>query len=115
MSLSQLYIDLLRTRDPRCGSALADALRASRPLDAYLLDRFVREGTGSVTISSQRGCTAWIGPQLPQASEGGQLWFDTIELTVMVSLSREPPASDWAPQALKRWTPLLGWLSLRPV
>lgn len=117
MSLSELYIELLRTRDPSHGSVLAGALKTSRPLDAHLLDRFAREGTGSVTIGegSWRGRTAWIGSQLPKTSESGQLWLDTIELTVMVSVAREPPAADWAPEAIKRWTPLLGWLSLHPV
>lgn len=117
MTLSELYIDLLRTRDPSRGLALANALSASRPLEAHLLERFAREGTGSVVINegSWHGRTAWIGPQLPKTSEAGQLWFDTIELTAMVSLARPPPEADWAPQAIQRWTPLLGWLSLHPV
>lgn len=117
MSLSELYIDLLRTRDPSRGSALAGAIRASRPLEAHLLDRFAREGTGSITVGegNWRGRTAWIGPQLPKTSEAGQLWLDTIELTAMVSVAREPPGADWHPDAIKRWTPLVGWLALHPV
>jgi hypothetical protein len=117
MSLYDLYIDLLRTRDPSRGLALADAVRASRPLEAHLLDRFVREGVGSVTVDegSWGGRTAWIGPHLPKTSEAGQLWLDTVELTVMVSVAREPPGADWHPDAIKRWTPLVGWLALHPV
>jgi hypothetical protein len=117
MSLYELYVDLLRTRNQRCALALADALRASRPLEAHLLDSFVREGTGPVTVDegSWRGRTAWIGPQLPKITEAGQLWMDTAELIVMISVAREPPGADWHPEAIKRWTPLAGWLSLHPV
>jgi formylglycine-generating enzyme required for sulfatase activity len=117
MSLAELYTDLLRTRDPSRASALAGAVRASRPLEALLLDRFAREGTGSITVGegSWRGRTAWIGPHLPNTSEAGQLWLDTIEITVMVSVAREPPGADWHSDAIKRWTPLVGWLALHPV
>lgn len=68
-----------------------------------------------VEEGSWRGRRAWIGPQLPNTSEPGQLWFDTVEIMVMVSLPREPPGDDWLPEAIEQWTPLLGWLSLHPV
>lgn len=114
---AELYFDLLRKRDRRRATALADALRPSQPLEAHLLDRFARDGAQSITIDEGvwRGRTAWIGPQLPDTNEPGQLWFDTVELTTMVSVPREPPGNDWLPEAIERWTPLLGWLSVRPV
>lgn len=116
MSLHGLYADLLRKRDRRCAGALADALRSSRPTEALLLDRFGREGTTfTVDYGSWRGHTAWIGPKLPKTQEPGQLWLDTVEIAAMVSVPSEPVGTDWHPEAIERWTPLLGWLSLHPV
>jgi formylglycine-generating enzyme required for sulfatase activity len=47
----------------------------------------------------------------------GNLWFDTLELTGMILLPSEPlePEEDYAPEALARWSPIRGWMSLRPV
>lgn len=117
MNLYELYVDLLRTREPRTALALADVLRPTRPLEAHLLDRFARQGAGSIVVDEGdwRGSTAWIGPQLPKTTLARQLWLDTVELMVMVSVAREPPGPDWSPNAIKRWTPLAGWLSLHPV
>lgn len=64
---------------------------------------------------SWRGHRAWIGPQLPNTKEPGQLWFDTVEIVLMMSVPREPPGPDWSPKAIERWRPLWGWLSLNPV
>ncbi len=117
MSLTELYTDLLRTRDASRAAALAEALRAYRPLEAQLLDRFAREGAGSNTVGegNWRGRTAWVGPQLPKVLEAGHLWLDTVEITVMVSVARQPPGADWHPDAIRRWTPIVGWLALHPV
>jgi formylglycine-generating enzyme required for sulfatase activity len=52
---------------------------------------------------------------LPEATVAGQLWFDTCELAAMILVPREPLGDDWHPDAIRRWTPFVGWLSLRPV
>lgn len=117
MKLSDLYIDYLRTRGAAPAEALAAALRGQQPLEARLLSHYSAHGIGKLTMAegAWEGREAWIGPRLPASPEAGQLWFDTTELTAMVLIPREPPGDDWHPDAIQRWTPFLGWLSLRPV
>jgi hypothetical protein len=118
VSLSDLYAaDYLRARGGPSASRMADALRESLPFEALLLDRFAERGEGTLAIEDGpwRGRPIWLGPQLPPVPQAGQLWFDTVELTAMVLLPREPPEADWHPDAVARWTPFVGWLATRPV
>lgn len=117
MSLSDLYVEYLRAPDSTAAAALSAALRDAQPFEAGLLEQYARRGAGVATVEggAWQGHRAWIGPSLPPAQEAGQLWFDTAELTAMVLLPREPPREDWHPDAIRRWTPFEGWLSLRPV
>ena len=117
MSLSNLYIDYLRGRDATRAAALAAAMRESQPFEARLLERYATHGAGAFTVDegTWKGHSAWIGPMLPEPREWGELWFDTAELTAMILVPREPPGDDWHPDAIRRWTPFVGWLALRPV
>jgi hypothetical protein len=117
MTLSDSYVSYLCAPDGAHASLISDALRASFPFEARLLDRFAEGGEATLMVEDGpwRGRPIWLGPKVPPVQESGQLWFDTIELTVMVLLTRAPPAADWHPEAVARWTPFVGWLATRPV
>ena len=117
MNLSDRYAEYLRTRDAAQAEQLATALRGSYPFEAGLLARYAADGATALILpaGAWAGRQAWLGPQLPAAEVAGQIWFDTVELTAMVLVPREPAGADWHPNAVARWTPFVGWLSLRPV
>jgi hypothetical protein len=117
MSLTVRYAEYLRTRDPAQAEQLATALRESYPFEAGLLARYAAHGETALTLDEGvwAGSRTWVGPQPPAAEEAGQIWFDTVELVAMVLVPREPAGADWHPEAIARWTPFVGWLSLRPV
>ena len=117
VSLADRYIDHLRARDSGAAARLALALRAVQPFDADLLAHFAEHGSCAVPTAEGpwQGRMAWLGPLPPEAPEAGQLWFDTVEVAAMLLLPRPPPEPDWHPDAIRRWTPSLAWLALRPV
>jgi hypothetical protein len=117
VTLSERYIRHLKAGDAPAAAALAQALEPSQPVESRLLAAYAARGAheGTVEEGPWRGACAWIGPQLPAAANVGQIWFDTCEIGAMVLVPSQPPAADWHPDLVKRWTPFLGWLSLRPV
>ena len=117
MTLSELYIRYLQKRDAPAARALAQALEPSQPMTARFLAAYALQGAheGIVGDGPWQGARAWVGPQLPAAPSAGQIWFDTCEVGAMVLIPSEPPQADWAPELVARWTPFLGWMSLRPV
>lgn len=99
MNLCELYADLLRTRIQRNALAFAEALRASRPLEAQLLDRFVREGTALRRLMRVAGAAALHGSDRSCPKSRKPARSGSVNM-VMISVAREPPGADWHPEAI---------------
>lgn len=124
MTLQELYRGYLARREYlRAGEgarSLADALdEAGFAREAFLLDHHARHGTVPTLLQVAgdpfSGRRVQCGSREPAGAQAGELWFDVCELSAMVLVPNRPPDADWAPDAVARWTPERGWLSLRPV
>ncbi len=93
---------------------MADALAAlGQTTEATLLA--AGDGRHLVQEGPWAGRTAHVGSRLP-AGQGGDLWLDTCELSLMVLLPRdEAELSLLPPGPRARLTPFVAWMSLQPV
>src|SRR5689334_11730639 len=115
MTLTDAFSRYLRA--PNDTAAMIRALDAAElGLESKLLARHAALPAGSVLLprsdSPFIGRRVWFGWQLPAEAAAGDLWFDPLELSLMVLVAREPHVKDDPPD---RYPPLLAWMSVRPV
>jgi hypothetical protein len=116
VSLGRLYEDYLRTRPT---PALVDALEAAGLVaEAELLSRWSGaqfESTVPAGPWAGRSVTASLVPPAPR--EPGELWFDPLELVLMLLTAAEPldPHERYAPEAIANYEPFHSWLATRAV
>ncbi|HEY5959677.1 MAG TPA: hypothetical protein VIV60_24145 [Polyangiaceae bacterium] len=99
------------------GELISTLSRHGYETESQLLAAYVDAGLRTTNLP--QGPALWdgrcvhMGPQLP-AAEPGMLWFDTVELSLMVLLPGTP-LEEFAPEARHRFSPCRNWLALRPV
>ncbi|WP_250285918.1 MULTISPECIES: hypothetical protein [unclassified Frankia] len=121
-TLDDAYADHLRLW--AAGSAsprLVDALvHGGEPAEAELLRAYLTTGDHWMDrprtsgVWHDRAC--WIGARPPATARGGDLWFDVVEVALMVLIPR--PETELAAFSAEEWqalTACVGWLSTRPV
>jgi hypothetical protein len=105
--------------DPARYEGLALALASAGLEGQAALLRAFQAGVGSADASPLGA--AWAGRQCglgltpPAEAAGGDLWFDPVEVTVMILVPR--PARQyaaWPADVQQRMTPFVGWLAIAP-
>ncbi|CUS06212.1 protein of unknown function [Candidatus Promineifilum breve] len=123
MNLTEAYSSYLK--DPANSRALntlqQQLEQGGYHLEASLLHHYAVHGSSQTVVQAQidvwQGRKAFVGPLLPVNAMPGDLWFDTCEISAMIMLPAESldPRERYAPSVISSWSPLHGWMSLRPV
>jgi len=123
MDLTDAYATYLQDQvNPATQAALCTGLvENSYTLEAAMLRLYRTEGPAWTEVPPNNdpwtGRRIFLGMQPPDDSAAGDLWFDPLETVVMTLVPAEGPlpGERYAPEALSRMQPFVGWMALRPV
>jgi hypothetical protein len=120
--LGDYYLDYLRQRDDtdtvlRLMMAL---VAAGYTLESQLLNWYFLYGAARIGSDWHRpppfGKHIWVGEQPPTTAEAGDIWFDPIELNMMLLIPRDPAdLAGLSESALRRITPFHSWVAFHPL
>jgi hypothetical protein len=123
MGLTDVYAAYLQDRvNPATQAALCTGLEGNGyTLEAAMLRLYWAHGPAWTQVPPNNdpwtGHRIFLGMQPPDNSAAGDLWFDPLETVVMTLLPAEGPlpGERYAPEALARMMPFVGWMAVRPV
>ncbi len=123
--LSELFADYLRdlasesARDELITALGSRGLRLEHDLMLAHRDGGERWVPTPESAGVWRGHRCWLGWYPPALGEvvGGDLWFDPVEISLMILIPRTFPdlaeLAELPPHFMKRSTPFVGWISVR--
>lgn len=123
MDLTDAYVGYLQDQaNPATRAELSNALeKYGYILEVKLLREYEANGSGWSQILSDdspwKSRRIFLDLQPPDEAAAGDLWFDPLEIVPMLLVPAEGPVPGerYAPEALARMQPYVGWMSLRPV